>query len=282
MASGARHALRCGKPSEPAHASLAIVRTAQPPRRALPRVLGRRLVADWRRGYVEHADRVRGADWETWRDSAFQQLLWDAPAVSGIGPGQSVRVVGADADEGLARTLFDARNILLTGRDVAERSARLQELYADVLARVYPRYTPRRPRARIVRLLAAIFPDDMTCVMDNGRIWGVGRTLGARAVPDAWALRCLLMRPAADKRTIAWHLLDRAQRLSARVFADKAPYALKDTLKAAGYRWSAPHRAWTMEGEPERIGNEASWLAELHPAIQPRVVPLDWHNRHVL
>lgn len=102
-----------------------------------------------------------------------------------------------------------------------------------------------------------------------------------RAGPDAWALSCLLIRSGAEKRTIAWHLVNRARRPTARVHAAKAPYALKDTLKAAGYRWSAPHGAWAMEGEPERIANEVAWLTGLHPAIQPRVVSIDWHNRHV-
>jgi len=102
-----------------------------------------------------------------------------------------------------------------------------------------------------------------------------------RAGPDAWALCCLLMSLGTEKRTIAWHMLDRARRPTARVYADKAPYALKDTLKAADYRWSLPNRAWTMEGDPERIANEVAWLTGLHPAVQPRVVPIDWHNRHV-
>jgi DNA polymerase-3 subunit epsilon len=101
-----------------------------------------------------------------------------------------------------------------------------------------------------------------------------------RAGPDAWALSCLLMMRGAEGRSIAWHLVDRARRPTSRVYAYKAPYAVKDTLRAAGYRWAAPHRAWMMEGEPERIGNEALWLASLHPAIQPRVVPITWHNRH--
>ena len=101
-----------------------------------------------------------------------------------------------------------------------------------------------------------------------------------RAGPDAWALCCLLMMTGQDGKTIAWHLLDRARRPTARVYADKAPYSEKDALRGAGYRWAASSRAWAMEGEPERISNEVAWLRGLHPAIQPRVVPIDWHNRH--
>lgn len=102
-----------------------------------------------------------------------------------------------------------------------------------------------------------------------------------RAGPDAWALCCLLMMQRVKGRSIASDLLDRARRPTARLYADRAPFALKDALRAAGYRWDASRRSWTMEGEPERIANEAAWLTSLHLAIQPRVVSIDWHNRHV-
>lgn len=122
---------------------------------------------------------------------------------------------------------------------------------------------------------------------------GGGRSIGAlltsaghfachahRAGPDAWALCCLLMMPGEGGKTLAWHLLERARRPTSRVYADRAPYAEKDALRAAGYRWAASARAWTKEGEPESIANEVAWLRGLHPAIEPRVVSIDWCNRH--
>jgi DNA polymerase-3 subunit epsilon len=150
--------------------------------------------------------------------------------------------------------------------------------------------------------LAARFPQldkpvacSLTEVDWQAHGFGGGRSIGGlltsaghfqqqahRAGPDAWALCCLLMLRRGEERSIAWHLLDRARRPTARVYAYRAPYELKDTLRAAGYRWAAPHRAWTVEGEPERIANEAAWLTGLHPAIRPRVVQVDWHNRHVV
>lgn len=101
-----------------------------------------------------------------------------------------------------------------------------------------------------------------------------------RAGPDAWSLCCLLMMKRGEGQAIAWHLLNRAQKPTARVYADRAPFAVKDILRAAGYCWAASQRAWMMEGEPERIANEVAWLKGLHPTIQPRVVPVDWRTRH--
>ncbi|MBX9816213.1 MAG: DNA polymerase III subunit epsilon [Sphingomonas sp.] len=102
-----------------------------------------------------------------------------------------------------------------------------------------------------------------------------------RAGPDAWALLCLLAMPASEGRAIAAHLVQKAKRPSARLFADRAPFELKDRLKAAGYRWSPLERAWWTEGEPERMANEATWLTSLHPAVRPRTVAVDWYSRHL-
>lgn len=138
--------------------------------------------ATWRSNYIEQVRAVRDADQTTWCDPAFQQRLWDRAAVSSVGPGQSVTLVGAYEDEELATKLFKARGSL-DSLTLEQRGARLQALYDETLAHVYPRYTPRRPKARLARLLAAMFPNDMTCLMDAARVWGVQRLLGAVRLP---------------------------------------------------------------------------------------------------
>ncbi len=137
---------------------------------------------EWRSKYVERVKRVQAADRETWREPSFQESLWDAGDISGIGPGQSVTLVDAYGDARLADLLFDARGSL-DGLALEDRSARLQAVFDEVLASVYPRYTARRPLARLVRLLAAMFPHDTTCLMDAGRVLGVQRLLAARRLP---------------------------------------------------------------------------------------------------
>lgn len=102
-----------------------------------------------------------------------------------------------------------------------------------------------------------------------------------RAAPDAWALAILLASPAPDGRVIAAHLLNVARRPSARVYAERAPFDVKDALKVAGYRWCAARRCWWWEGEPERAAHESAWLRALHPRIEPLTRPVDWYNRHI-
>lgn len=140
---------------------------------------------EWRRNYANQVHRVLDADRAAWHAPEFQRMLWDASDVSGIGPGQAVTVVGAYPDKNLADLLFDARGSL-DGLGVEDRGKRLQALFDEVLALVYPRYTPRRPKARLVRLLASMFPHDMTCLMDAGRVFGVQRALGALRLPGGY------------------------------------------------------------------------------------------------
>ncbi len=139
-------------------------------------------VAEWRRRYLDHVEAVEAADLEVWIDPKFQELLWDSDAVSSIGPGQSVTVTGAYKDEALARMLFGEREAIFN-LSLDERSEALQALYDRILNHVYPKYTPRRPRARIVRILAAMFPEDMTCLMDKKRVWAIQRAISAQRMP---------------------------------------------------------------------------------------------------
>ncbi len=101
-----------------------------------------------------------------------------------------------------------------------------------------------------------------------------------RAGPDTWATAMLLVMPAADGRTRAAHMVDAARRATVRLFAKGAPYSVKDSLRAAGYRWSAKERAWWKEGDSEVIPNEAAWLVQLCPAILPQSVRIDHRTRH--
>jgi len=101
-----------------------------------------------------------------------------------------------------------------------------------------------------------------------------------RAGPDAWATAMLLALPGQGGKTIAWHLWNRAKRATHRLSATRAPIAVKDSLKAAGYRWSPVHRVWWTEGDPEAMAHESQWLKALCPVIEPTIERISWHNRH--
>ena len=71
---------------------------------------------------------VQEADEDTWSHPKFQQILWDDPSVSSIGPGQSVTLVSAYDDRSLAAGLFQARGSI-EGLPLDQRGAALDDLY---------------------------------------------------------------------------------------------------------------------------------------------------------
>lgn len=123
--------------------------------------------------------------------------------------------------------------------------------------------------------------------------WTGGRGIGAlltgagfflpdahRAAADVWATTYLLASSATDGRSVAAHMVETARRPYERLYANRAPFECKDALKAAGYRWSPERRAWWIEGDEERISNEACWLQQLSHLIAPVVETRNWQTRH--
>lgn len=102
-----------------------------------------------------------------------------------------------------------------------------------------------------------------------------------RAASDIWALAMLIATPAADGRTIAAHLVDHGRRVDVRVGAVNAPFAVKDRLRARGYRWQAQARVWTIDVPSSQVAAERAALAAISPAIQPSATEIDWFNRHL-
>lgn len=133
---------------------------------------------EWRQRYAAYVDLVKRADEAQWFDPPFQRGLWDENPISNIGPGTSVTVEGAYSDAAISRELLQFRDAPI-GSDLAERGKRLQDMFDHVLARVYPAHAKRRPKARLVRLMAAMFPRDMTCLMDAPRVWATQRLIVA-------------------------------------------------------------------------------------------------------
>lgn len=139
----------------------------------------------WRARYGEQVEFVRQASEEEWYPEGFQRALWETTGVAGIGPGSSVSVAGAYADADIAAFLLDLRDKGLPD-DPQVAAIALQTAYDSILDFVRPKYTAKRPRARIARLLAALYPRHMTCLMDDRRTYQVQALIGAAKAPTGW------------------------------------------------------------------------------------------------
>jgi DNA polymerase-3 subunit epsilon len=102
-----------------------------------------------------------------------------------------------------------------------------------------------------------------------------------RAGPDSWALACLLAGRARDGRTFGAHLIDAVRTPGCRIRARHAPFAVKDLLKARGYKWDAEQRCWWIDVPPQGEHAERAWLAKLNPQIEPAAEKVTAYERHL-
>jgi len=171
----------------------------------------------WRERYASQLATIRDASSENWRTPAFQRALWENGGISGIGPGSSVSVASAYDDSALAAFLLKLRDDGLPD-DPLGAAVTLQKAYDDILAWVRPKYTEKRPRARIARLLAGLYPHHMTCLMDDRRTYQVLGLIGAGKAPTNWIGQNPLIRARlrealeglggedVDHAMFSWHL----------------------------------------------------------------------------
>jgi 5-methylcytosine-specific restriction protein B len=179
----------------------------------------------WRESYLAFVHRVRAASHEEWLAPAFQKELWERADVSSVGMGSSVTVATAYQDRAVAGALWRARETELPG-DVAGRGKVIGAIFDEVLALVTPKHNKRRPSAKLVRALAAIFPFDVLCVLDEYKTNKLRQTLDLKKNAETFLQQHVRIRdklreitgPAAtlgeavDQSMFAWLAYERLAR----------------------------------------------------------------------
>ena len=110
---------------------------------------------------------------------------------------------------------------------------------------------------------------------------------GHRATDDCHALLEVLARPAGEGGAPPFaELLQSSARCRMRLFAENAPFDMKDHLKARGYRWSdgsdGRPKAWWIEIDEDLYGDELRYLrSEIYrwSEAEPPAVRLTAHDR---
>ncbi|SAK40656.1 GTPase subunit of restriction endonuclease-like protein [Caballeronia fortuita] len=176
----------------------------------------------WRDRYIEQVRVVNDTPHDEWMKPDFQTRLWKDNPVANIGPGNSVTVTGALTDLELASWLFEAREAKRDD-EASVRGARIDALYTRVLQRVAEKqHAKKQPKARLIRLLASLFPHDMACLMDANRLWQVHRLLGQHRVSNQFIAHHALLRQhlrsvlgpddtierAVEQSMLTWYLWD--------------------------------------------------------------------------
>jgi DNA polymerase-3 subunit epsilon len=103
---------------------------------------------------------------------------------------------------------------------------------------------------------------------------------GHRADADVLALLHLLGHEFGDGTTVLGKLIARAEQPTTRLDAVGAPFAVKDELKARGYRWDARQGHWWTELPSASVEAEQLWLLRHDCLRTPWLTPVTWTERH--
>jgi hypothetical protein len=130
---------------------------------------------DWLPRLTEHIAAVQSVTQEEFRSEAFQRELWDGEAVSATGMGQ-VNVSKVIADPAILDMLWDLKTQELPA-DSAQRTAHILTGWQRVYDAITPLVT-RKPKLKMYRVFAALFPADFTTVAHAYKLRALARGMG--------------------------------------------------------------------------------------------------------
>ena len=100
------------------------------------------------------------------------------------------------------------------------------------------------------------------------------------AMADVEALRALLDSELPSGESVLAEALRTAKMPTVRIYAEDAPYSVKDELKRFGYRWNPREKVWWTEIKQADLHAELAWLLRTAPQARPRQQTMTWHTRY--
>ena len=100
------------------------------------------------------------------------------------------------------------------------------------------------------------------------------------AMADVEALLALLDSELPSGETVLSKALHTAKLPTVRIYAEGAPYSIKDELKRFGYRWNSREKVWWTEVKQADLHAELAWLLRTAPQARPRQETMTWHTRY--
>lgn len=133
----------------------------------------------WRQRYLALVSAARVMDEAELASAATQERLWSAQAICALGNAEHVQVQAAWTDPQVVAAVVALRGRRWSAR--AElRAQEIEDAAGQILGLVSPRHTTTRPAARLQRLMAALLPEELHCVIS----WSANRDLIELLLPD--------------------------------------------------------------------------------------------------
>ncbi len=130
----------------------------------------------WAPKLAEHISKVQGANEEEFKSKAFQQNLWESEAVSATGMG-TVDVSKVIQSPEVIQLLWEFRNFDLP-KDRSARNEMLRAAWEKLASAVAPLVSGRRPRLKMYRVFAALFPKDFTTIAYVNNLRQLAKAMG--------------------------------------------------------------------------------------------------------
>ena len=118
---------------------------------------------EWHEDILNLLQNVRGSTREERESEEFHRLIWDGDSISTVGQGD-IAVDQAICQIEL-RSWLAEESLRELPNDRQERLEAIEEIQHDLLRRVTSIVGSPRPLAKIIRLLAALFPEDFTTLV---------------------------------------------------------------------------------------------------------------------
>jgi 5-methylcytosine-specific restriction enzyme B len=186
----------------------------------------------WLKGYVEIIDKVRAASPDKLASPELQQLLWEGNNITG--PGMcSIPMNEAIQSQELSQWIAGLRDRELPGPG-PKRVDALKQINEELTEKT-KQFTNRTPWLKIMRLLAAIYPEDITCVVDEPKLRQLARSMFGnltRGASDMVTLNAQVLKKLSEVLGPAEHDADSVARRS--MFAWELYVAVSETGEEGG------------------------------------------------
>lgn len=136
---------------------------------------------EWRNNLKGFIEEIRAANLEKRSSESFQRRLWEDNPVSAVGMG-TVKVDRAISDANFRLWLAE-QSVQALPSDSVERTAVLNVLHKEIVKRLET-FGDRIPQLKILRVMAALFPEEFTTVTDRGALRRLLKQMGIKGNID--------------------------------------------------------------------------------------------------
>ncbi|WP_437650445.1 McrB family protein [Sorangium sp. So ce362] len=165
--------------------------------------------AKWQKDYLDFLSWAHGTPEPELRTEAAQRKLWNARAITPAGYGDAINVDALLADPGFVDAIVGLRGRAWPS-DVAARAAAIQDEYERILGMAVARDVKPRPYAKLQRLVGALLPAELTCVLSYDAVRHAAKLLlGDASDPQLVAqvqMRARLRAVLGEEKNLAEHV----------------------------------------------------------------------------